>query len=97
MGLNRADLSGIDKMTPGQFNDFLDRTMMEGKTLGRLEKGEAGNALRKAEDRQIVRRGNGAAESVADNRLRVQKEKGLDNGGIMGGDTTPRKEDDNEP
>lgn len=40
MGFNRADLAGIDKMTPEQFNDFLDRTMAEGKTLGRLEQGE---------------------------------------------------------
>ena len=39
MGFNRADLSGIDKMSPEQFNDFLDRTMAEGKTLGRLERG----------------------------------------------------------
>ena len=39
MGFNRADLAGIDKMSPEQFNDFLDRTMAEGKTLGRLERG----------------------------------------------------------
>lgn len=38
MGFNRADLSGIDKMTPDEFNEFLDRAMTEGKTLGRLEK-----------------------------------------------------------
>ena len=39
MGYNRADLAGIDKMSLEQFNDFLDRTMAEGKTLGRLERG----------------------------------------------------------
>ena len=37
MGFNRADLSGIDKMTPDEFNEFLDKAMIGGKTLGRLE------------------------------------------------------------
>lgn len=40
MGMNRADLSKIDKMSNEEFLDFLDRTMAEGKTLGRLERGE---------------------------------------------------------
>ena len=51
MGFNRADLSGIDKMTPDEFNEFLDKAMIGGKTLGRLETqgGEGiGNKLRKA-------------------------------------------------
>lgn len=37
MGFNRADLSGIDKMTPDEFNEFLDKAMIGGKTLGRIE------------------------------------------------------------
>ena len=39
MGMNRADLSKVDRMSNEEFMKFLDDTMAEGKTLGRLEKG----------------------------------------------------------
>ncbi len=76
MGFNRADLSGIDKMTPDEFNEFLDKAMIGGKTLGRLE--------------------TQGVEGAVGNRLRSQKIKGLDTDDIIGGDTTTRKENDNE-
>lgn len=39
MGFNRADLSQIDKMSNDEFLSHLDRLMSDGKTLGRLERG----------------------------------------------------------
>lgn len=41
MGFNRVDLSGIDKMSNDEFLGLLDRTLAEGRTMGRLEKGRA--------------------------------------------------------
>lgn len=48
MGFNRADLSGIDKMTPDEFNEFLDKAMIGGKTLGRLETHGSESSVRMA-------------------------------------------------
>ena len=39
MGFNRADLSQIDKMSNDEFLSHLDRLMSDGKTLGRLGRG----------------------------------------------------------
>ena len=50
MGLNKADLRGIDKMQPEEFMSWLDRTMADGKNLGVLagmELGDRGDSTRK--------------------------------------------------
>ena len=50
MGLNKADLRGIDKMQPEEFMSWLDRTMAEGKNLGVLtgmDLGDKGDSTRK--------------------------------------------------
>lgn len=69
MGFNRADLSGIDKMTPDEFNDFLDRTMAEGKTLGRLEKGE-GEGMRNMLEPGTFQRISDAIKRYKDNGVK---------------------------
>ena len=50
MGLNKADLRGIDKMQPEEFMSWFDRTMADGKNLGVLagmELGDRGDSTRK--------------------------------------------------
>ena len=50
MGLNKADLRGIDKMQPEEFMSWLDRTMADGKNLGAIagmDFGDGGTPTRK--------------------------------------------------